>query len=378
MMQPIPGGATARPFVTHHTRSTRRCTLRIAPELYLKRLLVGGFERVYEMNRVFRNEGLSTRHNPEFTMLELYQAYANYRDLMTLTENLIRAARAGAHRAATTSSIRASRFDLAAKFAEIDDRGGAAARESGTRRGAMRDRTALAALCGQRGIEVRPEYGAGKLQFELFEKTVETHAARRRSSSRSYPAEVSPLARCNDADPFVTDRFELFIGGRELANGFSELNDPEEQAARFRAQVGCERRTATKKRCSSTTTTFARSSTACRRPQGLASASIGSAMLFTNSPSIRDVLLFPQLKPESPSRAALRTATAARERRRRRHVQSAPCAASCSTTASSSTPVRRGAAAHDFADRAPRRVARASPSRAAARQRRGVVAAAGA
>jgi lysyl-tRNA synthetase class 2 len=294
MMQPIPGGATARPFVTHHNALDATLYLRIAPELYLKRLLIGGFERVYELGRVFRNEGLSTRHNPEFTMLELYQAYAGYRDLMTLTENLLRGA---AHALTGSAAVdyQGERFDLAPKFAEITVEA-ALERANPKLAARVRDRAALAAACAAHGIEARPEHGAGRLQYDLFEKTVEqtlhgpvfvTH----------YPAEVSPLARCNDQDPFVTDRFELFIGGREIANGFAELNDPEEQAARFQAQ-------ATAKAGGDEEAMFFDADYIRALEHGMPPAAglgIGIdrlTMLLTNSPSIRDVLLFPQLKPE--------------------------------------------------------------------------------
>jgi len=295
MMQPIPGGATARPFVTHHNALDATLYLRIAPELYLKRLLVGGFERVYELNRVFRNEGLSTRHNPEFTMLELYQAYASYRDVMALTENLLRGA-AQALTGDTTVEYQGERYDLGAKFAEITLEA-ALERENPELAGRVRDRGALAAACTARGIEARPEHGAGKLQYDLFEKTVET-TLKDPVFVTQYPAEVSPLARCNDADPFVTDRFELFVGGRELANGFSELNDPEDQAARFRAQV--EAKEAGDVEAMFFDADYIRALEYGMPPAaGLGVGIDRLAMLLTNSPSIRDVLLFPQLKPET-------------------------------------------------------------------------------
>jgi lysyl-tRNA synthetase class 2 len=294
MMQPIPGGATARPFVTHHNALDATLYLRIAPELYLKRLLVGGFERVYELGRVFRNEGLSTRHNPEFTMLELYQAYASYRDLMALTENLVRGA-AQALTGGTTVEYQGAAFDLGAKFAETTVEA-ALERATPTLAGRVRDRAALTAACAAHGIEARPEHGAGKLQYELFEKTVEP-TLQGPVFVTQYPAEVSPLARCNDADPFVTDRFELFIGGRELANGFSELNDPEDQAARFRAQV--EAKDAGDEEAMFYDADYIRALEYGMPPAaGLGVGIDRLAMLLTNSPSIRDVLLFPQLKPE--------------------------------------------------------------------------------
>ena len=295
MMQPIPGGATARPFATHHNALDLTLYLRIAPELYLKRLLVGGFERVYEMNRVFRNEGLSTRHNPEFTMLELYQAYATYRDIMTLTENLVRSAALGV---AGTGAIayQGETIDLTAPFAEItleDSLRRAHPALTGDR---VRDRKLLAKLCAERGVEPQPQSGAGKLQYELFEKTVET-TLRGPVFVTQYPAEVSPLARCNDADPFLTDRFELFIAGRELANGFSELNDPEEQAARFRAQA--EAKAQGDEEAMLYDEDYVRALEYGMPPAGGLGVGIDRlAMLLTNSASIRDVLLFPQLKPE--------------------------------------------------------------------------------
>ena len=295
MMQPIPGGATARPFVTHHNALDATLYLRIAPELYLKRLLVGGFERVYELNRVFRNEGLSTRHNPEFTMLELYQAYAGPRDLMALTENLLRGA-AHALTGSTDVEYQGERFDLAPKFAEITVEA-ALERAHPSLAGRMRDRAALADVCAAHGVDVRPELGAGRLQYDLFEKTVEA-TLRGPVFVLEYPAEVSPLARCNDSDPFVTDRFELFVGGRELANGFAELNDPEEQAARFHAQVAA--KAGGDEEAMFFDADFIRALEYGMPPAaGLGIGIDRVAMLLTNSPSIRDVLLFPQLKAES-------------------------------------------------------------------------------
>jgi lysyl-tRNA synthetase class 2 len=295
MMQPIPGGATARPFVTHHNALDATLYLRIAPELYLKRLVVGGYERVYELNRVFRNEGLSTRHNPEFTMLELYQAYASHRDLMALTENLLRGA-AQALTGGTTVEYQGGQFDLGAKFGEITVEA-ALERANPGLTGRVRDRAALASTCAARGIEVRPEHGAGKLQYHLFEKTVEA-TLQGPVFVTQYPAEVSPLARCNDEDPFVTDRFELFVGGRELANGFSELNDPEEQAARFHAQA--EAKSAGDEEAMFFDADYIRALEHGMPPTaGLGVGIDRLAMLLTNSPSIRDVLLFPQLKRET-------------------------------------------------------------------------------
>jgi lysyl-tRNA synthetase class 2 len=295
MMQPIPGGATARPFVTHHNALDATLYLRIAPELYLKRLLVGGFERVYELGRVFRNEGLSTRHNPEFTMLELYQAYAGPRELMALTENLIRGA-AQTLTGGTDVEYQGERFDLGAAFGEITVEA-ALERANPALRGRVRDRTALADACAALGLEAPAAAGAGKLQYELFEKTVEA-TLKGPVFVTHYPAEVSPLARCNDDDPFVTDRFELFVGGRELANGFAELNDPEEQAARFHAQVAA--KAGGDEEAMFFDADYIRALEYGMPPAaGLGVGIDRLAMLLTNSPSIRDVLLFPQLKPQS-------------------------------------------------------------------------------
>jgi lysyl-tRNA synthetase class 2 len=295
MMQPIPGGATARPFVTHHNALDATLYLRIAPELYLKRLLVGGLERVYELGRVFRNEGLSTRHNPEFTMLELYQAYAGSADLMALTESLLRGA-AQTIVGSTMVEYQGQQYDLAAKFAQITVEE-ALVRVNRELEGRVRDRASLAVVCAAHGIEVSPESGAGRLQYELFEKTVEATLHGPVFVTR-YPAEVSPLARCNDEDPFVTDRFELFIGGRELANGFAELNDPEEQAARFHAQAGA--KAGGDEEAMFFDADYIRALEYGMPPAaGLGVGIDRLAMLLTDAPSIRDVLLFPQLKPET-------------------------------------------------------------------------------
>src|SRR5215471_189892 len=295
MMQPIPGGATARPFVTHHNALDATLYLRIAPELYLKRLLVGGFERVYELGRVFRNEGLSTRHNPEFTMLELYQAYATQRDVMALTENLFRNA-ALSLLGDMAFEYQGERVDFGPRFAEVTIEGTLQSANPELKADNIRDRAVLASVCVRLGLEARPEWGAGKLQYELFEKTVE-QTLRAPVFVTQYPAEVSPLARCNDTDPFVTDRFELFVAGRELANGFSELNDPEEQAARFRAQADAKAHG--DEEAMFYDADYIRALEYGMPPAGGLGIGIDRlAMLLTNSASIRDVLLFPQLKPE--------------------------------------------------------------------------------
>ncbi|HZF28215.1 MAG TPA: lysine--tRNA ligase [Gammaproteobacteria bacterium] len=296
MMHPIPGGAAARPFLTKHNALDLTLYLRIAPELYLKRLLVGGFERVYELNRVFRNEGLSTRHNPEFTMLELYQAYATYRDVMALTENLVRNA-ALALNENLTVEYQGETIDLGPQFPELTLEESVRRANPELTADNLRDRGVLAKVCAARGLEPHASAGAGKLLYELFEKTVES-TLRGPVFITQYPAEVSPLARCNDADPFVTDRFELFVAGRELANGFSELNDAEEQAARFRGQA--EAKAAGDEEAMFYDEDFIRALEYGMPPAGGLGVGIDRlAMLLTNSSSIRDVLLFPQLKPEA-------------------------------------------------------------------------------
>jgi lysyl-tRNA synthetase class 2 len=295
MMQPIPGGAAARPFVTHHNALDQEMYLRIAPELYLKRLVVGGFERVYEINRNFRNEGLSTRHNPEFTMLELYQAYADYRDLMDLVERMMRgAAEAVAGGLRFESQGRA--YDLSLPFRRVTVAEVILEHNPGLEPARLRDVPYLRAACTRLGIPFKPGDGAGKLQIEIFEKTGE-HALLEPTFVYSYPAEVSPLSRATDGDPFLTDRFEFFVGGRELANGFSELNDAEDQAARFRAQV--ERKDAGDEEAMFYDADYVRALEYGMPPTaGLGVGIDRLAMLLTDSASIRDVLLFPHLRPE--------------------------------------------------------------------------------
>ncbi|MEX1266100.1 MAG: lysine--tRNA ligase, partial [Woeseia sp.] len=227
MMQPIAGGALARPFKTHHNALDMTLYLRIAPELNLKRLVVGGFERVYEINRNFRNEGVSTQHNPEFTMLELYRAYADYEDLIHMLEAMLKGM---AQAVAGTSVVQyqGESFDLGKTFQRLTIEEAIAKFNPDINAGKLRDRDYLLAECAARSIPVHDNYGAGKLQIEIFEKTCEDQLREPTFVTR-YPTEVSPLSRRNDDDPFVTDRFEFFIAGRELANGFSELNDPEDQ-----------------------------------------------------------------------------------------------------------------------------------------------------
>lgn len=296
MMQVIPGGAAARPFVTHHHALDLDMYLRVAPELYLKRLLVGGFERVYEINRNFRNEGLSTQHNPEFTMLELYQAYADYHDFMDLVERMFRGI-ADAVIGARQVQYQGKSFDFAPPFRRLSVEGAILENNSGLDATSLRDLDYLRGVCTRLGIPCNPHDGAGKLQIEIFEKTAE-HTLERPTFIFAYPTEVSPLSRRNDSDPFITDRFELFIGGRELANGFSELNDAEDQAQRFREQAA--RKTAGDEEAMFYDADYVRALEYGMPPAaGLGVGVDRLVMLFTNSPSIRDVLLFPHMRPES-------------------------------------------------------------------------------
>jgi len=295
MMQTIPGGATARPFVTHHNALDLDMYLRIAPELYLKRLTVGGFEKVFEINRNFRNEGLSTRHNPEFTMLEYYWAYADYRDAMDLTEAMLREV-AREVLGSTTVHYQGVDYDLAAPFARmtvfdaiVHHNPNMDAAELGNEAGARK-------LAEELGIAVKPGWGLGKLQLEIFEKTVEERLDQP-TFITEYPTEVSPLSRRNDANPFVTDRFELFVAGRELANGFSELNDPEDQAERFRAQV--QEKDAGDLEAMHYDADYITALEYGLPPTVGEGIGIDRLVMFlTDSASIRDVLLFPHMRPE--------------------------------------------------------------------------------
>ncbi|HET6724442.1 MAG TPA: lysine--tRNA ligase [Gammaproteobacteria bacterium] len=294
MMQPIPGGAIARPFMTHHNALDMPLYLRIAPELYLKRLVVGGFERVYEINRNFRNEGMSTRHNPEFTMLELYQAYADYNDLMDLTEALIRTMAQALNGTAELDAW-GEHFDFGKPFRRISVRDAVAKHNPDLDAARLDDVDYLRKAAEGLDIPIKPEFGAGKLLIEIFEKTVEAKLIQP-TFVTAYPTEVSPLSRRNDADPSVVDRFEFFIGGRELANGFSELNDPEDQAARFReqaaAKAGGDEEAMYYDEDYIQTLEYGMPPTA---GEGIGIDRL--AMLFTDAPSIRDVILFPLMRP---------------------------------------------------------------------------------
>jgi lysyl-tRNA synthetase class 2 len=296
MMHMIPGGATARPFVTHHNALDLDLYLRVAPELYLKRLTVGGFERVYEINRNFRNEGVSTRHNPEFTMLELYQAYATYNEIMDLTENMIRSAASDVV-GQTALTWEGREIDVGAPFKRWKMEDAVLEQNPQIAREDLRDRSKMAAHAQALGIHVKEGYGWGKLLLEIFEKTVEVTLIQP-TYVTTYPAEVSPLSRENDLDAGMTDRFELFIGGKEIANGFSELNDPEEQAARFRAQVDA--KDSGDDEAMHFDADYIRALEVGLPPTGGLGVGIDRlVMLLADVPSIRDVLLFPYMRPEA-------------------------------------------------------------------------------
>ncbi len=296
MMQAIPGGATARPFITHHHALDMQLFLRVAPELYLKRLVVGGYERVFEINRNFRNEGLSTKHNPEFTMLEFYQAYADYHELMDLTEEMLRSL-AQAVSGQPSIVYQGETYDFGKPFTRLTLKESLLRfnpkLEAADVESPERARQTAAAL----NIPLKPNYGLGKIQMEIFEKTVEAKL-KDPTFITEHPVEVSPLARRNAHNPFVTDRFELFIGGREIANGFSELNDSEDQAERFRKQV--QEKEAGDEEAMHFDADYIRALEHGMPPTAGEGIGIDRlVMLFTDSPSIRDVLLFPHMRPEA-------------------------------------------------------------------------------
>jgi lysyl-tRNA synthetase class 2 len=289
MMQPIPGGAAARPFRTHHNALDMELYLRIAPELYLKRLVVGGLERVFELNRNFRNEGMSTRHNPEYTMLEWYCAYEDWRYMMDHTERLVRAA---ADNALVTYQGR--QIDFRKPFARLSIP--EAIRRQGVE-GDLRDRAFLSSKLGALGIAYEKHQGWGALQLMLFEAVAEKHLIEP-TFVTDFPAEVSPLSRRRDSDPEVADRFELFIDAKEIANGFSELNDPEDQAARFMEQA--KRKDAGDHEAMHYDADYIRALEYGLPPCAGCGLGIDRlAMLLTDSPSIRDVILFPHMRPEA-------------------------------------------------------------------------------
>jgi len=295
MMQVIPGGAVARPFSTHHNALDMELYLRIAPELYLKRLVVGGIEQVFEINRSFRNEGLSTRHNPEFTMLEFYQAYADYEDFMNLTEDMMRRLVHEVH-GSSKIAYQGEEFDLEKPFKRLSVADSIILYNPELDPALLEDLEYCRKAAKELGIHPEPSWGAGKLQIEIFEKTVEEKLMQP-TFITEFPTEVSPLSRANDDNPFIADRFEFFIGGRELANGFSELNDPEDQAARFRHQV--EEKEAGDDEAMHYDADYIRALEYGMPPAAGEGIGIDRLMmLLTDSPSIRDVILFPHMRPE--------------------------------------------------------------------------------
>ncbi|MGY6554680.1 MAG: lysine--tRNA ligase [Wenzhouxiangella sp.] len=297
MMHHIPGGATARPFVTHHNALDLDLYLRVAPELYLKRLVVGGLEKVYEINRNFRNEGVSTRHNPEFTMLEFYWAHADYQDLIRLTEAMLHSVVSRMPGLAEGKvSYQGQMIDFSGEYRRISVSQAVAEHYPELAGANLRDAARLAAACSQEGIRVESGWGWGRLLMELFEHRVESQLIQP-TFVTGYPIEVSPLSRRNDEDPELADRFELFVAGREIANGFSELNDPEDQADRFRAQVAA--RDAGDAEAMHFDHDYIRALEYGMPPAAGEGIGIDRlVMLLTDSASIRDVLLFPYLRPE--------------------------------------------------------------------------------
>ncbi len=295
MLQVIPGGATARPFETHHNALGIDMYLRIAPELYLKRLVVGGFERVFEINRNFRNEGLSTRHNPEFTMIEFYQAYATYHDLIDITEELMKGIAIdllGSPEVTYQGDV----YDFGKPFVQMTVKESILHFNEKITEKDLDTEYRAQKLAESLDIKVEEYWGLGKLQIEIFEKTVE-HRLMDPTFITEYPAEVSPLARRNDDNDFITDRFEFFVGGRELANGFSELNDAEDQAERFKKQVA--EKEAGDDEAMHYDDDYVRALEYGLPPTAGEGIGIDRlVMLFTDAASIRDVILFPHMRPE--------------------------------------------------------------------------------
>jgi lysyl-tRNA synthetase class 2 len=295
MMQAIPGGAVARPFVTHHNALDLTLFLRIAPELYLKRLVIGGMEKVFELNRSFRNEGLSTRHNPEFTMLEFYLAYADYRDLMDLTDELLRTLTTALF-GAPTLTYQGTVFDFSKPARRLTLKQAIVACNPGVAAAALDDRDDALQVAKQLGVAVDAGDSHAKVLVEIFEKTVESKLDEP-TFITAYPAETSPLARRNDLDPWYADRFEFFVAGRELANGFSELNDPEDQADRFRAQAAA--KAGGDEEAMHYDADYIRALEYGLPPTAGEGIGIDRLVMFlTDSASIRDVILFPHLRPE--------------------------------------------------------------------------------
>ena len=298
MLQTLAGGATARPFNTHHNALDLPMYLRVAPELFLKRLVVGGVEKVFEINRNFRNEGLSTRHNPEFTMLESYEAYTDYQDAMTFIEELLRFTAASAL-GTTQITYEKHAYDLDKTFKRMTVLEAILAFNDNISLDDLNDIDKASAVAKALDVKLEPSYGLGKIQIEIFEKTAE-HQLHEPTFITEYPAEVSPLARRNDSNPFITDRFELFIGGRELANGFSELNDPALQEEVFCQQMKA-KETGDDEAMPYDKDYIAALEHGLPPTAGLGIGIDRLIMVLTDSPSIRDVILFPHMKPNKES-----------------------------------------------------------------------------
>ena len=293
MMHVIPGGATAKPFTTHHNSLDMELFLRIAPELYLKRLVVGGFEKVFEINRSFRNEGLSPRHNPEFTMLEFYQAYSDYEDLMNLTEHMMRELTTNLFDS-NEITYQEKLYDLGKPFDRMTVFESILKHNENINNDDLQSLDKIRNVAGKLDIPVEDNYGLGKIQIEIFEKTVESKLLTPTFITQ-FPTEVSPLARKNNNNPFVTDRFEFFIAGREIANGFSELNDPEDQAERFKKQV--EEKNAGDAEAMHFDDDYIKALEYGMPPTAGEGIGIDRLVMFlTDSSSIRDVILFPHMR----------------------------------------------------------------------------------